>query len=617
MPTSARSDTVTSFFRIGLMRPFSRLLRSAALLSLLALAAPIVAADDIEVISDTAEYGTAIEEQTQAESENATGVDQQAGDDAVQAAVIENGAETQVDSAQGIDDHHEISIEQICAPGTTVCYATAAPHVVSDAQQMIAAASANLMQVLQQAGANSVQLAYASGSALTGVAAQQQVVNEAIIDIFQQCSIATGVCVQRALPEVITNASQIITASALNALEINQLSLSGALQLAAADLAAEVRVSAQQAVDAHALFRLSQICAVDVGLCVQRALPLMRTAVEQVVQAQADNAIDVLQDGAEFQDAAANTQSDTVIDTLQDVHSEMESETDQQCAVGKGLCIQVDGTGTPYYVFTDGETRTTGAYSGTLDETPLATDYSRESVGAVAAGICAGDQSCPMVQQLLLWLFGPPPAAPAPARAATARSSEDASNRGHQTNVLGASMKFLASMAAQGAVPPPAFGGDALPGITDDQRGMICAMQRMLNREPHSGDAWIWTTGQLSAQTGLAADAIAAVLHDPAACAVKVAVQEKVAPPSVFPVSTDGPVSSNPFWNACVRGETMTLEQIRANPDRNEDGLPRSCASYHTQDSWFHPDLRVHFRWDPDTGRLALPQGYIPQMQQS
>jgi hypothetical protein len=600
------------------MRSPSSFTRTVALVSVLAYAIPFASADT-EVIIDNPELGTTITEQTTATADNIMNTAQNAVDDAVQQALQNAAAAVTAASTQAISDAQNVLIDQTCAStGSTVCFAEAAPHVRNEAIQQIEAAANNAMAILQQAGAASIQQATASGAASTQVTAGQSITSDTIIEIFQDCTIQTGVCVQRAMPEVLNHAQQLIAASAINALDVAQQAEGGAVQDIAAELAAEVQVAAEQSIDAQAFFRLSQICAVDIGMCIQRTLPLMRTAVEQVIDAQADNIASLLQDGAEVQNAATDTTTLTTIDALQNTQTDMSSELFRNCVVRQGLCLQVSGDGTPVFLFSDGETQTTGTYVGTLDETPLQTDYSRASVGAVASGICGGEQTCPMVQQLLFWLFGPEPASvPTVTRSSTRSNNTETSNRGHQTNVLGASLEFLALNMPQQSIPPPAFGGGE-EAATSEQRSMICAMRKALVRERHSGDAWVWTTERLAGKTGLSYDAVSVLLHDDGVCPQILAQSmQKTFIPSMFPVTETGPVSSNEFWNACIRGEQMTLEDIRSNPDRNEDGLPRTCASYHTQDSWYHPDLRVHFTWDPETGRLALPEGYVPQMQQS
>ncbi len=70
------------------------------------------------------------------------------------------------------------------------------------------------------------------------------------------------------------------------------------------------------------------------------------------------------------------------------------------------------------------------------------------------------------------------------------------------------------------------------------------------------------------------------------------------------------PLSRNPSWNACIRGE-VTLDVIRNNPDRDEDGRPQDCASYSTDDVWRHPDLGIHFVFRRSPLKIELPARYV------
>lgn len=594
-------------------------LRLIAFLLLSVSALPAALAQDVQVLLDATQAGTSLTEQAQILSQNASAITQQAQQLAQQQAAIAAAAAAAVTSQQTVTDTHAISVTQECQPGSgnTLCFAQAAPTVASEAIQIIEAAAHNVLRTAQEAGSGSTQGATASGSALAIVQAAQQVTTDAVIEIFQDCTLQTGVCVQRALPEVIARAQQLIAASALNELEMRQeISGSGAVQDVAAELSAQVQVAAEQSVDAHAIFRLTQLCAIDVGLCIQRAMPLMQTALEQVVEAQADNVAVVLQDGAAEQHAAVETAAATGISTAQTSATQSTAELLQRCGVGKGLCLQVDDTGAPVYVFTDGETTTTGTYAGVLDESVLQTEYSRRTVGEVASGICGEAGTCPMVEQLLTWLFGPEPQPQAAASQAAAEGmfgDDDASTRGHRTHAFGASLRFVASLDPMEHIAPAAFGG--ADQATPRQRAVICAMRKTLLRQKSPGSVWFWMIDRLSEQTGLSVSAVSALLHDDAVCPKEVAVVKPVPQLYIFPISVRGPVSSNALWNACVRGETVTLQDVKANPDRRADGTPKTCATYHTQDSWIHPDLGIRFTWNRGTGRLVLPEGYVPQVQ--
>lgn len=582
-------------------------------------AVPVSFADSLNFFG---EYGSIGEQNANVFSGNLTEIIQEAVDDALQNANINNDATTNVTADQDVSSVNVVDIEQGCAYGSgsnALCIEDASPIVVTAGIQHINALSHNLMGIFQSAGSGSSQHANASGSALTTVGASQTVTSDTIVEIFQDCQVHTGVCVQRALPQVLTLASQVIAAAAYNDLAIIQESQSGAVQEANADLAADVVVDAVQNVEAHTFLQLAQICAVDVGMCVQRAMPIVKTMVEQVIDAQADNNTVILQNGAEDQEAAADTASSTDVDAEQNVETHSTFDMFQSCEVKQGLCLQVDSDGSPTYVFRDGVEINTGAYVGELDESGLSDEYSRETVGDTARGICGGDASCSMLDRLLFWLFGPEPEPePGPSIASSSGNGNtgdtSSARRGHSTNILAATITFLAAhLEADNSTPPPSFGGSADDVPTDTQRRMMCSMRTQLLGEDRPLAVWHWTAEELSASLQLPAGDIFDALRDETICPQQVVQEEKIAV-NIFPVSSDGPVSKNAFWNACIRGDFMTIDDIKANPDRDEDGLPRSCASYHTQDSWYHPDLHLHFTWNAKTGELQLPKGYMPKL---
>lgn len=596
------------------------LARVVALNLLFIHAVPFVLAQSGETIVDSPEATTTAETDVNAESHNDVDVTQDGGDGAAQDAEVNADAQTDVEANQTVNGEHEVDIDQECETGTgnALCIEESAPSVVTEAVQHVDASSENDLNVHQSAGTGATQNATVSGSAVTNVTATQDVTSDVIIDIFQDCSMQKGVCIQRALPEVLTRATQVIAASALNKLESVQEAGTGSTQNFSGDLTAEVNVNAEQRVSPRAFLALTQLCAIDVGMCVQRAIPMVQAAVEQVIDAQAHNNADVLQAGAQEADATLSNNADTNVVSRQEVDSHTTVEMVQSCGVEKGLCLKVDETGKPTYVFTDGETTTTGDYTGNLDEMVLQAEYSRSTVGTVASGICGGASSCSMVDQLLFWLFGPEPTEQVPSVNNRESSGGDGGNyahRGQQTNVLGASVRFLAQHMEEETIAPPAFGGaaaDTNGELTPTQRALICSMRTSLLKGERNEGVWEWTALEIGRRTGLSRDTAMMWIRNESVCPQEeVAAVEK---PDItfFPVSKDGPVSSNALWNACVRGDRITLEDIRNNPDRDEDGLPRTCGSYHTGDSWYHPDLGVYFTWNRITGELQLPDGYIP-----
>lgn len=615
------ADPTEDFFLFtpSRMRNVSVFARVVALhLLLMQAVSPAVAATG-EIVVDDSSSDQHVETTIEADSTADTHVDTTASGSAVQETGIEGEAGIIVESEQSLDTHDEVEIDQECgsASGTGLCYSDASPTVRNVATQVIDVSAENDMSITQTAGSGATQGATATGTALADVTATQTVTTDVIVDIFQDCSMQTGVCVQRALPEVLTLATQVIAASAVNNLAIEQEAGSGSVQDADADLLAQVNVTAEQFVSPRTFLSLTQLCAIDVGMCIQRALPVVQDAVQQVIDAQAHNNTDIAQEagGNSSQTATVVSDASTNVTAVTDVDARTTIEMIQRCGVGKGLCLTVDGAGNPAYVFSDGETTTSGQYTGTLDESILADEYSRRTVGTVASGICGGASSCSMVEQLLFWLFGPEPQ-PETAGPSFAREGNGGSyaRRGHETNVLGGSIRFLAQrMEEDESFAPPAFGGSD-DALAPAQRALVCSMRtRLLKQESASEGLWDWTADEIARLTGLSADAAAGLLRDESVCPREnVAAAKPALNVTFFPVSHDGPVSGNAFWNACVRGEHVTLEQVRTNPDRDEDGLPRTCGSYHTGNSWYHPELNIHFTWDRATGYLQLPEGYVP-----
>lgn len=567
------------------------------------------------IIVDMPVVGTTVESIGTSASQNVLNIMQQGGSAATQIANMAGGAVTDVNAVMNVLDEQNVSIQQNCgtATGMTLCIEHAAPTIATIAVQNITASASNLLGVLQDAGEESHQIANLSGSALTEVNAIQEVTTNIIVNIFQECSMDTGVCVQRALPDVLTLAQQVISAAALNQINVQQEAGSGSTQEANIDAEAEVAVAAQQFVSPRAFLYLSQLCSLDVGMCVQKALPLVQTVVEQVVNAQAGNAVNLTQSGGVIQDANVDASGLTLVDTQQNVLTETDIQVIQECGVTQGLCLQVNQDGRPVFVFNDGETSTSGEFFGDVDDSVLDTEYSRTTVAHVAGGICGETRSCGMLDKLLFWLFGPEPAT-VTSRPDVAGNPEDSGHRGHRTNMLGASAKFL--VAAMGdEVAPASFGGGEIT-LTPEQKNLFCSMQKAIPEGSEPG-VWIWTAQELSTLTGFEASFTEAMLHDDSMCpreevAATDARMELFNQITLMPADDTGPLSNNPVWNACVRGEHLSWSEIQANADRDEEGRPFTCGHYHTQDSWYHPDLGIYFTWNRLTKQLELPEGYLP-----
>jgi hypothetical protein len=566
------------------------------------------------IIIDMPTVGTTAQSIGTSASQNVLNIVQQGGSAATQTANMVGEAVTDVNALMNVFDEQNVSIQQNCgtATGMTLCIEHAAPTIATIAVQNITASASNLLGIVQDAGEGSHQIANLSGSALTDVNAIQEVTTNIIVNIFQECSMDTGVCVQRALPDVLTLAQQVISAAALNQIAVQQEAGSGSTQEANVDAEAEVAVAAQQFVSPRAFLYLSQLCSLDVGMCVQKALPLVQTVVEQVINAQAGNAINLTQSGGLIQDANVDASGLTLVGTQQNVLTQTEIQVIQECGVTLGLCLQVNQDGRPVFVFNDGETSTSGEFFGDVDDSVLDSEYSRTTVAQVAGGICGETRSCGMLDKLLFWLFGPEPVT-VTSRPDVTGNPEDSGHRGHRTNMIGASAKFLAAQMSD--IPGASFGGGEM-ALNAEQKSLFCSMRKTI---PEGSDpaVWQWTARELSSLTGLEESFAEAMLHDEAVCprAVAVATDKRVelmAQLTLMPADATGPLSSNPVWNACVRGEHLSWSEIQANPDRDEEGRPFTCGHYHTQDSWYHPDLGIYFTWNRFTKQLELPEGYLP-----
>ncbi len=155
------------------------------------------------------------------------------------------------------------------------------------------------------------------------------------------------------------------------------------------------------------------------------------------------------------------------------------------------------------------------------------------------------------------------------------------------------------------------------------QAAFLCAIQSKINDDmPVS--VLLRMQQDVNRQTGMSLPAIQQFLSDDHACdAVTLAKNGTTviaAAPAPIPmrIAADGyPVSSNPTWNACIRGNVHDLEIIRQNPDRDpRTGAAYSCDHYSdASNEWRHPDLDVVFRLIPGVaGRslvLSLPRGVI------
>ena len=182
--------------------------------------------------------------------------------------------------------------------------------------------------------------------------------------------------------------------------------------------------------------------------------------------------------------------------------------------------------------------------------------------------------------------------------------------RGDRTNeILGTIAYFERQYQENSDTPPGAFGGSG-DAFTGPQLQLICAVKAFAEKK----DIDMNPVAQEHAATlNYSVDVILAALENPDLCPLL----QTAAPTHVvlarttpFYVTADGvPVSSNPTCNKCVTGH-FTEQDIQNNPDRTRGNMPKSCSAYHTDDSWYQPDLHVFFTWDAKTKELYVPDGY-------
>lgn len=188
------------------------------------------------------------------------------------------------------------------------------------------------------------------------------------------------------------------------------------------------------------------------------------------------------------------------------------------------------------------------------------------------------------------------------------RGSQGA-RRGAQTNILNSLIGLFGGDGETGDVPPGGFGGPGEEEFTADETDVICRMRKAL---PQTASKTVreWVAIELSAKMPHSMEAIYEELTTGSICPQELVRTKAGAKPIAFHVDASGfPVSSNDTWNKCVRG-TATLEDIRNNPDRDEDGFGYSCSRYHTNSLWKHPDLGVYFTWKQSAKSVGLPAGY-------
>ncbi len=181
------------------------------------------------------------------------------------------------------------------------------------------------------------------------------------------------------------------------------------------------------------------------------------------------------------------------------------------------------------------------------------------------------------------------------------------SHRGNRTNVLGNLVSMLGGPDQNRGVPPGGFGGPGEEEFTDDETALICSIREAMP-EDVTNAMRTWLAGKIAKKMPHSEEAILDELRTGDICPQQVTKASSKAEAVAFRVDSLGfPVSSNDTWNKCIRGNA-TLQDIRSNPDRDDDGFGLSCSSYHTGSTWRHPDLGMNFTWNGK--RASLPAGY-------
>jgi hypothetical protein len=156
-------------------------------------------------------------------------------------------------------------------------------------------------------------------------------------------------------------------------------------------------------------------------------------------------------------------------------------------------------------------------------------------------------------------------------------------------------------------IAPSAFGGSDESPLSDEEKSYICSMTKALP-EVTNPEMLDWMSETMAETMNRDQDFILAALERGDVCPVETAAAPAQLVSVAQSVNVDSkgvPVSVDSLWNKCIRGERVTLEDIR-----NSGNM--TCAKYHTQESWFYPDEQIYIWFDRSTGELKLPEGYVP-----
>lgn len=195
--------------------------------------------------------------------------------------------------------------------------------------------------------------------------------------------------------------------------------------------------------------------------------------------------------------------------------------------------------------------------------------------------------------------------------------AENGQTRGNQTHMGKAFNRFLAAFHL-GNVPPGGFGGGSA-SLSPEEKAYLCSVQRALPE--NALDSFLEAIAADAAlYLGRPAGFVKQRLLDRNLCSsISASLLKKtenvVIMPKPFYLAADGMPHSwtNETWDKCIRG-TATLSDIRANPLR-PDGVGVDCAAFHTDDTWYHPDLHMYFTFSAPSRfsamKLVLPHDYI------
>lgn len=190
---------------------------------------------------------------------------------------------------------------------------------------------------------------------------------------------------------------------------------------------------------------------------------------------------------------------------------------------------------------------------------------------------------------------------------------------------------FIGRMLGFNLFAPPAFGSDDVP-LSETEISYICSMQRYLAPIANT-DIELFVARVMAGIMGRSVEFLwnvdgTGALQDESLCE---AINEALRPsgfiaqaaPKPFFVDADGyPVTGNTVLDACLRGESLTAEEIHANEDRNGDPTknrwrktssgppPMTCGHYHTEGHW-RMQNGVVFEFNQKTKALAAPIGYV------